>query len=191
MSERLHHAIDLAARAHAGQYRKDTDLRIPYVAHVYGVAALLASHGFPEDVIVAGLLHDVLEDSPQFREEVLAFGANVQLWVETVTDPLANDKGKGDWLRRKETYIAQIREGAPEAKAIACADKIHNMESTLFGIRRGAPAHSRRPLAVQLEYWRRVRANFGGWEHPMLARYDELLRELSNLVADKVALAGH
>jgi (p)ppGpp synthase/HD superfamily hydrolase len=179
MSERLHHAIDLAARAHAGQFRKDTDVRIPYVAHVYGVAALLSSHRFPEDVVIAALLHDVLEDSPQFRDEVVAFGENILRWVETVTDPYTNNKGKGDWLQRKQAYIAQIRDGEPEAKAIACADKIHNMESTLFGIRRGAPTHSRRPLTVQLEYWRRVRAVFGEWEHPMLARYDELLRELA------------
>ena len=190
MSERLHHAIDLAARAHAGQFRKDADIRIPYVAHVYGVAMLLTSHGFPEDVVVAGLLHDVLEDSPEFRGEVVAFGANVQLWVETVTDPFANSKGRGDWLERKQTYIGQIRDGAPEAKAIACADKIHNMESTLFGFRRGAPAHSKRPLTVQAEYWRQVRVAFGEWTHPMLERYDELLRELE-LVPHKVALAGH
>lgn len=190
MSERLHKAIDLAACAHQGQFRKDADVKIPYVAHVYGVAMQLTQHGFSEDVIVAGLLHDVLEDSPLFAPQVAAFGADVQRWVETVTDPFANSKGEGDWLTRKQTYIGQLRDGEPEAKAIACADKIHNMESTLMGIRRGAASHLKRPLSVQVEYWRQCRAAFGDWSHPMLNRYDELIGELQ-LIADKVALAGH
>src|SRR5258708_786522 len=178
MSERLHRAIDLAARAHQGQFRKDTDFKIPYIAHVFGVAMLLERHGFPEDVVIAGLLHDVLEDSPAFMDEVIAFGDDVRCWVETVSDPIPKERdknAKGDWLERKATYISQIRQGTPQAKAIACADKIHNMESTWLGIARGAKSHLKRPLEVQLEYWRRVHTAFGEWRHPMLARYEELL----------------
>src|ERR1035438_8472768 len=104
MSERLHRAIDLAARAHAGQFRKDKDIRIPYVAHVYGVAMLLESHGFSEDVVIAGLLHDVLEDSPAFAVEVATFGDDVHRWVLTVTDPTAGQNNH-DWLERKAAYI--------------------------------------------------------------------------------------
>ncbi len=177
MSERLHRAIDLAARAHAGQFRKDKDMAIPYVAHVFGVAMLLESQGFSEDVVIAGLLHDVLEDSPAFSAEVTEFGDNVQRWVLTVTDPKPVDPRP--WLERKAGYIEQIRAGAPEAKAVACADKIHNMESTWLGLQRGDGAHLRRPLDVQVLYWRRVREAFGDWTHPMLATYEELLEHLA------------
>ena len=136
---------------------------------------LLASHGFPEDVVIAGLLHDVLEDSPEFSAELVAFGADVYRWVLTVTDPLQDSGAKGPWLKRKAAYIEQVRNGAAEAKAVACADKIHNMESTWMATERGAESHLKRPLSVQAEYWRRVRDAFGVWRHPMLDRYDELL----------------
>jgi (p)ppGpp synthase/HD superfamily hydrolase len=178
MSERLHRAIDLAARAHAGQFRKDKDIRIPYVAHVFGVAMLLESHRFSEDVVIAGLLHDVLEDSPAFAAELAGFGDNVHRWVLTVTDPTAG-QNLHNWLERKAVYIEQIRNGAPEAKAVACADKIHNMESTLMGLQRGDGSHVARPLEVQVRYWRRVREAFGDWTHPMLASYEDLLERLS------------
>src|SRR5580658_9864535 len=177
MSERLHRAIDLAARAHAGQFRKDKDMRIPYVAHVFGVAMLLESHGFSEDVVIAGLLHDVLEDSPAFAGEVAGFGDNVHRWVLTVTDPAGPNLD--NWLERKAVYIEQIRAGAPEAKAVACADKIHNMESTLLGLQRGDGSHLGRHLEVQVEYWRRVREAFGDWAHPMLIIYDGVLERLA------------
>jgi len=177
MSIRLHRAIDLAARAHAGQLRKDKDVKIPYVAHVYGVAMLLQSQGFSEGVVIAGLLHDVLEDSPAFAAEVSGFGDNVQRWVRTVTDPKPEDSRP--WLERKAGYIDQIRAGVPEAKAVACADKIHNMESTWLGLQRGDGAHLPRPLDVQVLYWRRVREAFGDWLHPMLAIYDDLLERLA------------
>lgn len=184
MSERIHRAIDLAARAHVDQERKDSDLKIPYVAHVYGVALLLARHGFPEDVVIAGLLHDVLEDSPAFAPEVESFGEKVIRWVRTVTDPGKHSSGPSEkipWEERKAVYIEQIRSGDPEAKAVACADKIHNMESRWMGLERGAAQHFPRPLDVQVRYWRRVREAFGDWRHPMLERYDELLKRLSGV----------
>jgi (p)ppGpp synthase/HD superfamily hydrolase len=181
MTERLHRAIDLAARAHDGQRRKDVDLALPYVSHVYGVAMLLAVHGFPEDVIIAGLLHDVLEDAPQFAAEVAAFGPDVLRWVRTVTDPKKHDEQGHDvpWDERKGVYIEQIRRGEPEAMAVACADKIMNMESSLMSAERGQGLLFSRPLEVQIRYFRRVREAFGDWRHPLLARYDELLARLA------------
>lgn len=181
MSERLHRAIDLAARAHARQKRKDSDVEIPYVAHVYGVALMLARLGFPEDVVVAGLLHDVFEDAPEFAPAVKDFGEHVERWVRTVTDPgRHNPAGEAPWDERKEAYIGQIRAAEPEAKAIACADKIHNMESLVLSMRRGQRPHFRHGREAQLRYWRRVREAFGDWQHPMIARYEELLQQLND-----------
>lgn len=184
MNERIHRAIDLAARAHAKQKRKDRDVQIPYVAHVYGVAMLLARHGFSEDVIIAGLLHDVLEDAPSFAAEVETFGDAVLGWVRTVTDPAKqenDESGELSWADRKAAYIEQIRAGDPEAKAVACADKIHNMESTWMRLLRGDRVGVTRPLDEQIYYWRRVREAFGDWQHPMLEAYDDLLHRLSSI----------
>jgi (p)ppGpp synthase/HD superfamily hydrolase len=186
MNERLHRAIDLAARAHAGQTRKDRDLKIPYVAHVYGVAMLLARHGFPEDVVIAGLLHDVLEDSPAFSAEVASFGPAVLGWVQTVTDPSKQEMDqeiRTTLAEQKADYIEQIRIGDAEAKAVACADKIHNMESTWMRMKRGDRLSHARPLDEQVHYWRRVREAFGDWQHPMLELYEDLLHRLAAAVS--------
>ena len=71
-SERLDRAFVLAAAVHDVQLRKGT--AIPYIIHPYQVALILDRHGWPEDVVVAGALHDVLEDArcekPEFRERV-------------------------------------------------------------------------------------------------------------------------
>jgi (p)ppGpp synthase/HD superfamily hydrolase len=68
-SERLDRALVLAAAVHEVQQRKGTT--IPYIIHPYQVALILDRHGWPEEVVVAGALHDVLEDAkcdkPEFR----------------------------------------------------------------------------------------------------------------------------
>ena len=60
-----------AARAHAGQLRKSSET--PYFEHVAAVALVLDRMGFPEDVVIAGLLHDVVEDTVTTFEEITAF----------------------------------------------------------------------------------------------------------------------
>ena len=59
-SRRLDRAIVLAALAHEGQRRKGTV--VPYVTHPFNVSVILDRHGFAADVVVAGVLHDVIED---------------------------------------------------------------------------------------------------------------------------------
>ena len=58
----LKSALDWAAIWHKDQVRKYPDVQVPYVSHIAGVAAILSRHGFAEDVVAAGALHDVLED---------------------------------------------------------------------------------------------------------------------------------
>jgi (p)ppGpp synthase/HD superfamily hydrolase len=85
--ERFTEALIFAARAHHGQFRKGG--RVPYVTHVAEVAALL-SYYYPDlgELILAGLLHDVVEDTAVGREEIKAnFGAEVARLVMAVTKP--------------------------------------------------------------------------------------------------------
>jgi (p)ppGpp synthase/HD superfamily hydrolase len=175
---RLHQALDLAALAHNGQARKDPGLAIPYVSHVCGVAFLLAAHGFEEDVVVAGLLHDVLEDSQKYAGDLKAFGDRVYRIVEQVSEA---DK-HAPWRQRKVRYANTLRDAWPEAKAVSCADKIHNMQSILLSIQRGRPVWSmltnKDPLEqVQRLIWLRD-ALAEGWDHPILATYDATLDRL-------------
>lgn len=56
----VQNALELAERAHAGQYRRDG--KTPYIVHPVRVASKLAAKGEPDEVVAAALLHDVLED---------------------------------------------------------------------------------------------------------------------------------
>ena len=57
----IEEAIEVAAEAHQGQYRKGT--RTPYITHPYAVGLILMEAGCSEAVIVAGILHDTVEDT--------------------------------------------------------------------------------------------------------------------------------
>lgn len=182
-TERIHRAIDVAAQAHEGQLRKDHDRPLPYVAHVYGVAFLLAEFDFEEDVIIGGLLHDVLEDQPHFRAEVEQFGPTVLALVEAVSENKLDAAGnERAWPVRKNEYIDQIRTASAGAKAISCADKIHNMQSILLALDRGAAAiwsSLKATPEAQLDRMRRLREALGdGWDHPILKRFDAVFAEL-------------
>ena len=60
-SPRIQRALDVARLSHQGAFRKGTG--IPYIEHPVSVAVLLESHGYPENLVVAGLLHDTVEDT--------------------------------------------------------------------------------------------------------------------------------
>lgn len=186
-SRRVHKAIDLAARAHQGQSRKDRDIPIPYIAHCFGVACLLAEFGFDEDVFVAGLLHDVLEDQPECMPEVEQFGKQVAALVRAISERKLDAAGEErPWAERKSEYIEHLRGAPPEARAISCADKIHNMQSILLALERGGEIWSglKAPPDKQLDRFRRLRAALAdGWQHPILERFDAVFAELERQVS--------
>jgi (p)ppGpp synthase/HD superfamily hydrolase len=89
LSERFSDALSYASELHAYQFRKGS--RIPYVAHLMSVAALVLEVGGVEDDAIAGLLHDAIEDQghgwpDELRAEIGArFGGDVLMIVEGLT----------------------------------------------------------------------------------------------------------
>ena len=93
----MREAIELATAAHAGQVRNGSGGR-PYIEHPLAVAELLAEHDFPEPVLSAALLHDVVEESPIGVEELRRrFGDEVAALVAALTDAEEIES----YLRRK------------------------------------------------------------------------------------------
>jgi (p)ppGpp synthase/HD superfamily hydrolase len=121
---RLMQATLFAARAHAGQTRKGAAAE-PYVNHVIEVAAILAAHDAPEEAILAGLLHDTVEDTAVTPAElVAAFGEVVAGLVAEATD----DKT----LTREQRKALQVKHAAahsPAGKMLKLADKIANLRA--------------------------------------------------------------
>ena len=113
-----------AARAHAGQTRKGAAAE-PYVNHVIEVAGILAEHGAPLPTILAGLLHDTVEDTEVTHADlVAAFGEEVAGIVAEATD----DKTLPKEIR-KAHQVSHAPKTSDAAKQLTLADKIANLRA--------------------------------------------------------------
>lgn len=125
---RITRAMDFAARKHINQRRKG-EAAEPYLNHLSEVANLLAeaTDGTDLDLVIAGLLHDTIEDQNVKREEIASeFGEVVASIVTEVTDDKSLEK-----TERKRQQIAKAPFKSPQAKALKIADKISNLRSIL------------------------------------------------------------
>lgn len=126
-STALHNAINTAAQAHQNQYRKGT--KIPYFTHLVGVAMILDRYDFPEAWVIAGLLHDTLEDTDLSLKQIeKQFGSEVAEIVVGCTEPQHRER---PWLERKQHTIEYLRTAPLSVKIVTCADKLHNLLTIL------------------------------------------------------------
>ncbi|HWO97621.1 MAG TPA: HD domain-containing protein [Bacillus sp. (in: firmicutes)] len=120
-------AIQFAAVAHEGQYRKGT--KIPYVVHPVSVGFLLQSIGCDEEVIAAGILHDTVEDTDTELDDIRReFGERVAKLVLSASEP---DKTL-TWEERKTHTIESLKQAGEDTVIITLADKIHNLRTLLL-----------------------------------------------------------
>jgi (p)ppGpp synthase/HD superfamily hydrolase len=142
MTPRLDKALRWAAECHRGQTRKGSD--VPYFQHVVAVALVLDRAGFDEDVVIAGLLHDVVEDTQTTLDEVAArFGPEVAETVRYCSEIKTDASGKKrPWLDRKRDHLEALREAPLSARAVVLADKLHNLISIELDLRQGRPVWS-------------------------------------------------
>lgn len=134
-SAKLQEAVAFALDLHQGQMRKGEG-EIPYVTHLFAVAALVGEHGGNEAEVIAALLHDGPEDQgglPILREIRERFGVEVADIVAGCTDTF--DDPKPAWRPRKEEFIAQMESQSTAVHRVSCADKLHNARCTLSDLR--------------------------------------------------------
>jgi GTP pyrophosphokinase len=134
LGPRFRRAFLFAADKHARQTRKAST--IPYVAHLMGVASLVLEFGGDEDLAIAALLHDVVEDcggAPMLAEVRRRFGARVARVVNGCTD--SDTTPKPPWRERKGTYIRHLKSADAETRLVSAADKLNNVRSILADYR--------------------------------------------------------
>src|SRR5450432_1911194 len=134
LTRRFEQALLFATRKHAGQIRKGTGT--PYVSHLLSVAALVLEARGDEDLAIAALLHDVVEDcggAPMLKEVRRRFGKRVADVVEACSDTDATPKPP--WRERKEQYIRHLRTADAGSRLVSTADKLHNARSILADYR--------------------------------------------------------
>ncbi len=130
MYERLNEAILFATQAHAGQLRKMAGT--PYILHPVEVASIVATMTTDEDVMIAGLLHDTVEDCDVDPKEIKQkFGARVAALVQSETEDKLSDRPPADtWQERKEESLLMLRHTKETAvKILWLSDKLSNMRS--------------------------------------------------------------
>ncbi|MFA5743084.1 MAG: HD domain-containing protein [Candidatus Paceibacterota bacterium] len=132
LTDKIEKSINFSAQKHLGQTRKNGES--PYIVHPFSVAWIISEYTDDEDTIVAGLLHDILEDVKGCYYQDLAenFGEKVAEIVKGVTedkDPNIEQDGKDDWLERKQKYIDNLKTARIESVFVAAADKINNLNS--------------------------------------------------------------
>lgn len=181
-SQRYDAALALAARAHRSQLRKGTDL--PYIAHPVHVAVILERHGFGEDLAIAGLLHDVVEDTDvplaAIRDQ---FGDSIAELVAAVTETKSANGVELPWEQRKAEKLERLRTSGPEVAALKAADALHNATSLVRDLRADGSAvwaRFKRGPQQSIEYYAAigdgVRAKLG--DHALVAELDAAVNEL-------------
>jgi GTP pyrophosphokinase len=134
LGPRFLRAFLFAAEKHKGQTRKAST--IPYVAHLMGVASLVLEAGGDEDLAIAALLHDVVEDcggTPLLKEVRRRFGPRVARVVDGCTD--ADTYPKPPWRERKEDYLRHLQIAGADTRLVSAADKLNNIRSILCDYR--------------------------------------------------------
>jgi (p)ppGpp synthase/HD superfamily hydrolase len=140
LTDRFDRALLYATHVHGGQVRKGTGT--PYVAHLLAVAATVLEYGGDEDLAIAGLLHDSVEDQggrARLNDVGNRFGPRVARIVEACSDSLA-DTGAGErkahWQERKDKYLAHLKTADEDILHVSLADKVHNARAILRDLRK-------------------------------------------------------
>jgi (p)ppGpp synthase/HD superfamily hydrolase len=142
-SDRINHAFAFAAKHHDRQVRKGTAL--PYLTHPANVAIILTRYGRDDDTVIAGILHDVIEDcvregwTQEMLEERIGekFGENVLDAVLAVTHRRVDEHGNElDKDEKKADYLRRLESASECARWVCAADKVHNGSSILADLRR-------------------------------------------------------
>ena len=142
-SDRINHAFAFAAKHHDRQVRKGTAL--PYLTHPANVAIILTRYGRDDETVIAGILHDVIEDcvrggwTREMLEERIGekFGGTVLATVLAVTYRRVDEDGNEfDRDEQKTDYLARLAGASDSARWVCAADKVHNGSTILADLRR-------------------------------------------------------
>ena len=115
---------------------------MPYIAHLLAVAATVLEYDGCEDMAIAALLHDAVEDQggePRLSDIRNRFGDRVADIVRSCSDSVANASAgerKEDWHVRKTRYVEHLGAAEKDTLLVSLADKIHNARSILRDLRK-------------------------------------------------------
>jgi (p)ppGpp synthase/HD superfamily hydrolase len=138
LTDRFSRAVEYARHLHI-ERRKGTS--IPFMAHLLGVASLVMGEAghvpfqVTEDMVIAALLHDAVEDHgglPRLEDIRCNFGLEVARMVEGLSDTLVEDSSqKESWEERKQAYIDRLKIEPKDVQLVSASDKLYNARTVL------------------------------------------------------------
>ncbi|MFI6684424.1 RelA/SpoT family protein [Streptomyces sp. NPDC050485] len=178
-------AYQVAERWHRGQKRKSGD---PYITHPLAVTTILAELGMDPATLMAGLLHDTVEDTEYGLDTLRRdFGDQVALLVDGVTklDRVQfGDAAQAETVRKMVVAMAKD----PRVLVIKLADRLHNMRTMRYLKREKQEKKARETLEIYAPLAHRLGMNTIKWELEDLAfaiLYPKMYDEIVRLVAER------
>jgi len=194
LTSRLYEVVQLTVDLFGKDARKSSV--VPALSHMFSVCALVQLDGGDEDEAIAALLHDTLEDKPQFitREEIKKrFGARVLEIIEISTDTPQDYHGgpKPPWRERKQSYLDHTRKTDPALLRVTVADKVDNLRAILADHQRIGGELWQRFNAGQTDqvwYYQEAVSAYeqAGFQSPMLTELTRMVTELSALPISEI-----
>ena len=187
MSERiysslLHRALEFAAIKHQGQFRRNPKEQVPYISHPACVGLMLARAGQDDEVVAAGILHDVTEDCGVTDAELVEkFSERVARLVNQVSE---QDKSLA-WEERKNAYRERLKTADVEAIAIAAADHIQNLRSLMTAYTQDPSVTQmfKTGMAEKMEHEKQCLGIFSDrLQSPLIREFEEAISESESLL---------
>ncbi len=183
-------AMLFAHELHQHDLRKGTGR--PYISHLLGVCSLVIDYGGDEEMAIAALLHDAVEDHgglPMLERIRAKFGERVAHIVDGCTDSYALDATqKEPWRERKEMYIARVPLEDEDTRLVSAADKLYNCRTIVRDVRREG--------IVALDRFRGGRKGTVWYYDELVKAFrragtNELVEELALSVEEMMRLTGY
>ena len=178
--DKIEYAIYYATRAHKNQRRKIED--VDMIFHPFTVGMILQRNNCDEDIVTAGILHDVVEDTKYSFDDIEKdFGKQIRDYVYDASEP---DKSL-EWEDRKQHTINQIKNAPLGSKLIVACDKISNLEDLedcieLYGEEKSWSSLKRNKEKQKWYYTKVYESCIEGVNknHPIFQRYADILKRL-------------
>jgi len=172
---RYSNAVALAAAAHSGVFRKGTT--VPYISHPLAVSAIAMEYGADEDLAIAAVLHDVVEDGGRkfivpIRE---VFGTRVADVVMAVSNISA-----GTWKEKKIAYLDHLAKSSDDVLLVAGSDKLHNARA-IVSDGPAVFAIFKAPKSDVLWYYSELAKIFESRDAPMASAFSETVNKMKEL----------
>ncbi len=189
-TQNIQKAISFAIKIHQldqNQTRKGTN--IPYIIHPLSLGIILARAGAEEDIVIAGILHDTIEDSvasAKVTKEIIAkeFGENI---AEMVNDVTEQDKSL-PWIVRKQHALEHIPQMENDSLMVKSADVLHNLRDQIADYKQERDAMFKRfnkeaSKEMRLEHYRKLvdALNVAWIDNPLLPELEQAYKEVKEL----------